>query len=115
MGALAQLRIVENGGGEGTSYCAVLFADFGATVQKIEPPAGDPLRKAAPLTPNGHSTWFAFLNFNKSSTALVPKDAGASSRLSKLVAACDILLDGRDIDAADCPEFDLPGIKQRNP
>ena len=77
--------------------------------------AGDPLRRAAPLTPKGHSAWFAFLNFNKSSVALDPNDAGASSRLAELIAACDILLDGRDIDAADCPAFDLAAIKQRHP
>ena len=113
MGALSHLRIVEIGSAAATSYCARLFADFGATVQKIEPPAGDPLRRAAPLTPKGHSAWFAFLNFNKSSVALDPNDAGASSRLTELIAACDILLDGRDIDAADCPAFDLAAVKQR--
>ena len=115
MGALSHLRIVEIGSAAATSYCARLFADFGATVQKIEPPAGDPLRKTAPLTPKGHSAWFAFLNFNKSSVVLDPGDAGASSRLSELIAACDILLDGRDIDVADCPAFDLADIRRRNP
>src|SRR3954454_11642801 len=115
MGALSHLRIVEIGSAAATSYCARLFADFGASVQKIEPPTGDPLRRTAPLTPQGHSAWFAFLNFNKSSIALASSDAGASSRLSELIAACDILLDGRDIDAADCPAFDLTAIKRRNP
>ncbi len=53
MGALSHLRIVETGSSAATSYCARLFADFGATVHKIEPPQGDPLRRAAPLTPAG--------------------------------------------------------------
>jgi crotonobetainyl-CoA:carnitine CoA-transferase CaiB-like acyl-CoA transferase len=115
MGALSHLRIVEIGSAAATSYCARLFADFGATVQKIEPPAGDPLRRAAPLTPKGHSAWFAFLNFNKSSVALDPNDPNATSRLTELIGACDILLDGRDVDAADCPAFDLAAVKQRHP
>ncbi|MBR1190268.1 CaiB/BaiF CoA-transferase family protein [Bradyrhizobium sp. AUGA SZCCT0160] len=115
MGALAHLRIVEIGSAAATSYCARLFADFGAMVQKIEPPTGDPLRRAAPLTPKGHSAWFAFLNFNKSSVALDSSNVDASSRLTELIAACDILLDGRDINVADCPAFDLAAIKQRNP
>ena len=101
MGALSHLRIVEIGSAAATSYCARLFADFGATVQKIEPPAGDPLRRAAPLTPKGNSAWFAFLNFNKSSIALDPNDPNASSRLAELIAGCDILLDGRDVDARE--------------
>jgi crotonobetainyl-CoA:carnitine CoA-transferase CaiB-like acyl-CoA transferase len=115
MGALSHLRIVEIGSAAATSYCARLFADFGATVQKVEPSEGDPLRRAAPLTPKGHSAWFAFLNFNKSSIALDPDDANAASLLSELIGHCDILIDGRDVDAAGCPSFDLAAIKQRHP
>ncbi len=115
MGALSHLRIVEIGSAAATSYCARLFADFGATVSKIEPPEGDPLRRAAPLTPKGQSAWFAFLNFNKSSIALDSKDANAASRLSELIERCDILIDGRDVDAANCPAVDIAAIKQRHP
>jgi crotonobetainyl-CoA:carnitine CoA-transferase CaiB-like acyl-CoA transferase len=115
MGALSHLRIIEIGSAAATSYCARLFADFGASVQKIEPPLGDPLRRTPPLTPGGNSAWFAFLNFNKSSVALDAGDASASSRLTELIGACDILLDGRDVDAADCPAFDLADIKRRHP
>src|SRR6202171_6816921 len=98
MGALSHLRIVEIGSAAATSYCARLFADFGATVSKIEPPQGDPLRRAAPLTPKGQSAWFAFLNFNKSSVALDPDDTGAPLRLMQLIGDCELLIDGRDID-----------------
>src|SRR5882757_1405068 len=115
MGALSHLRIVEIGSAAATSYCARLFADFGATVQKIEPSSGDPLRRTAPLTPKGQSAWFAFLNFNKSSIALDGRDPAAASHLAGLIGGCDILLDGRAVDAADCPEIDLAAIKQKNP
>jgi crotonobetainyl-CoA:carnitine CoA-transferase CaiB-like acyl-CoA transferase len=114
MEALSHLRVIEVGSSAATSYCARLFADFGATVQKVEPPDGDPLRRTAPLTPKGQSAWFAFLNFNKSSVALARDDASASQRLSELIGACDILIDGRDVDAADCPAFDLANIRQAN-
>jgi crotonobetainyl-CoA:carnitine CoA-transferase CaiB-like acyl-CoA transferase len=115
MGPLSHLRIVEVGSAAATSYCARLFADFGASVQKVEPPLGDPLRYTAPFTPKGQSAWFAFLNFNKSSVALDPNDVSASLRLTKLIGDCDILIDGRDIDDADCPAFDLAALKQSNP
>jgi len=115
MGALSHLRIVEIGSAAAASYCARLFADFGATVQKVEPPQGDPLRRTAPLTPKGQSAWFAFLNFNKSSIALDPDDKGASARLTELIGNCDVLIDGRDVDAADCPAFDLAALKRSNP
>src|SRR4051794_13552598 len=115
MGALSHLRVVEIGSAAAASYCARLFADFGATVQKVEPPQGDPLRCAAPLTPKGQSAWFAFLNFNKSSLVLDPVDAGASPRLSGLISNCDVLIDGREVDTADCPAFDLAALKQSHP
>ncbi|HYI29592.1 MAG TPA: CoA transferase [Bradyrhizobium sp.] len=115
MEALSHLRIVEIGSAAAASYCARLFADFGATVQKIEPSQGDPLRHAAPLTPKGQSAWFAFLNFNKSSIVLDRNDTGASARLAELIGNCDILIDGRDVDAADCPAFDLAVLRQKNP
>jgi crotonobetainyl-CoA:carnitine CoA-transferase CaiB-like acyl-CoA transferase len=115
MGALSHLRVVEIGSAAATSYCARLFADFGAAVSKVEPPHGDLLRHTAPLTPKGQSAWFAFLNFNKSSVALDPDDAGDVERLVELIGDCDILIDGRDIDAADCPAFNLAALKQGNP
>ena len=115
MGALSHLRIVEVGSSAATSYCARLFADFGATVDKIESPRGDPCRCAAPLTPGGHSAWFAFLNYNKSSVMLDRDDPKAASRLAELIGACDILIDGRDVDAAECPELDVGALRQRHP
>jgi crotonobetainyl-CoA:carnitine CoA-transferase CaiB-like acyl-CoA transferase len=115
MAALSHLRVVEIGSAAATSYCARLFADFGAAVAKVEPPDGDPLRTTAPLTPKGQSAWFAFLNFNKSSVALDPDDAGDVARLAELIGGCDILIDGRAIDAADCPAFDLAALKRNNP
>ncbi|WP_213290934.1 CoA transferase [Bradyrhizobium sp. sGM-13] len=115
MGILSHLRVVEIGSSAATSYCARLFADFGADVQKVEPPAGDPLRRSAPLTRSSQSAWFAFLNFNKSSTIIDAKDRDAVDRLADLIEGCDILIDGRDVDRADCPSIDVPAIRERRP
>ncbi|MFB6464042.1 CaiB/BaiF CoA-transferase family protein [Bradyrhizobium tunisiense] len=115
MEVLSNLRVVEIGSSAGTSYCARLFADFGADVHKIEPPGGEPLRFSAPLTPKGQSAWFAFLNFNKSSTTLDPGDPDATTRLASLIEDCDVLVDGRDVDPADCPSIDITAIRQRRP
>ncbi|MCP3392218.1 CoA transferase [Bradyrhizobium sp. CCGB12] len=115
MGVLSHLRVVEIGSSAATSFCARLFADFGADVQKVEPPAGDPLRRSAPLTSGGQSAWFAFLNFNKSSILMDAADPDAITRLTALIEDCDILLDGRDVDSAECPSVDLTAIRQRRP
>ncbi|QQN67168.1 CoA transferase [Bradyrhizobium diazoefficiens] len=115
MEALSRLRVVEIGSSAAVSYCGRLFADFGADVQKVEPPAGDPLRRSAPFTPSGYSAWFAFLNFNKSSVIINANEPDACIRLEKLIEDCDILVDGRDVDSADCPPIDVGSIRQRRP
>lgn len=115
MGALSHLRVIEIGSSAATCYCARLFADFGADVQKVEPPTGDPLRRSAPLTPGGQSAWFAFLNFNKSSIIVDGAGPDAITRLTALIEDCEILLDGRDVDSADCPSIDIAAIRQRRP
>ncbi|WFU14545.1 CoA transferase [Bradyrhizobium sp. CB3481] len=115
MGVLSHLRIVEIGSSAATSYCARLFADFGADVQKVEPQAGDPLRRSDPLTPGGQSAWFAFLNFNKSSVIIDATEPGTLARLTTLIESCDILIDGRAVDSAECPTVDIAAIQQRCP
>lgn len=115
MGVLSHLRVIEIGSSAATGYCARLFADFGADVQKVEPPAGDPLRRSAPLTPGGQSAWFAFLNFNKSSIIIDGAEPDAMTRLTALIEDCDILIDGREVDPADCPSLDIAAIRWRLP
>ncbi|MCP1909561.1 crotonobetainyl-CoA:carnitine CoA-transferase CaiB-like acyl-CoA transferase [Bradyrhizobium elkanii] len=115
MGVLSHLRIIEIGSSAATSFCARLFADFGADVQKIEPPLGDPLRLTAPFTPGGQSAWFAFLNVNKSSVSIDARSPDAITELTALIEECDILVDGRDVDNADCPPIDMATVRQRRP
>lgn len=109
------LSVVEIGSSPAGSYCARLFADCGAVVTKIEPVSGDPVRQTGPKTAAGHSAWFAFLNFNKSSLVLDAADPAAGAQLADLIANCDVLIDARAVDAAGCPAFDLAAAKAANP
>ncbi|WFU31345.1 CoA transferase [Bradyrhizobium brasilense] len=115
VGALSHLRVIEIGSSAATSYCARMFADFGADVQKVEPPAGDPLRRSAPFTLGGQSAWFAFLNFNKSSIIIDSAGPDAGTQLTALIENCDVLVDGRDVDSAGCPSIDIAAIRWRRP
>lgn len=84
---LAHLRVLEAGGGVALAYAGKLFADFGATVVKLEPPGGDPLRATPPCVETGQgpqSALFAWLNTNKRSMTRAPDAAGF-----------DLLLDAR--------------------
>lgn len=113
--SLSHLRVIEIGSSPAASYAARLFADFGAAVTKIEAPSGDPVRLTNPKTAQGHSAWFAFLNFNKSSVVLDASSPSATGELESLIRHCDVLLDARSVDAAGCPSVDLDAIKIANP
>src|SRR5262245_37633020 len=81
-----------------------IAADFGATVIKIEPPAGDPLRRAGPFIAGAdersESATFAFLNAGKRSLQIV--DAGRSRQILEGLAgrAQAVLTDDADLLAA---------------
>jgi crotonobetainyl-CoA:carnitine CoA-transferase CaiB-like acyl-CoA transferase len=75
-----------------TSLAAKIAADLGADVLKIEPPDGDPVRRAPPLLPQGGSALFQFLNTSKRSLVLdLESDTGRSSLL-RLLDKADICL-----------------------
>jgi crotonobetainyl-CoA:carnitine CoA-transferase CaiB-like acyl-CoA transferase len=78
---LAGLRVLELGSDVALAFAARLLADLGAEVLRPEPPGGDPLREAAPMTGAG-STLFTYLNHGK---ALVSGDIGALARQADLL------------------------------
>lgn len=82
-------------------FCAMLLADFGAIVTKIEPPEGDSLRQWPPLS-DGYSENFASLNRGKRSVVLNLKDPADRDRARALVLAADVLV-----------ENNRPGVMQR--
>lgn len=72
-------------------FCAMLLADLGADVPKVEPPDGDALRQWPPL-PSGFSENFVSLNRDKRSIVLdlkLPADVeSAASRIEQ----CDVVI-----------------------
>src|SRR6478752_3102281 len=75
-----------------TSLAGKIAADLGATVLKIEPPAGDPVRRAPPLLPQGESALFQFLNTSKRTLVLDLADAAGQIALGKLLDTADAVL-----------------------
>lgn len=82
-------------------FCAMLLADFGAEVVKIEPTEGDTLRQWPPLN-GGYSENFASLNRGKRSLVLNLKDPVDRDRARALVLESDVLV-----------ENNRPGVMQR--
>ena len=82
-------------------FCAMLLADLGADVIKVEPPEGDALRQWPPIT-DGFSENFASVNRNKRSVVLDLKDAESARVARALALDCDVVV-----------ENNRPGVMER--
>ena len=75
-----------------TSLAGKIAADLGADVLKIEPPGGDPVRRAPPFLPQGGSALFQFLNTSKRSLALDLRTDAGRAGLARLLDKADACL-----------------------
>src|SRR3954466_1777958 len=89
---LRGIRVAEFCSTAAGPFCAMLLADMGADVVKIEPPEGDALRQWPPIT-NGFSENFASVNRNKKSVALDLKDPESARIARNLILDCDVVVE----------------------
>ena len=75
-----------------TSLAGKIAADLGADVLKIEPPGGDPVRRAPPFLPQGGSALFQFLNTSKRSLMLDLETEPGRASLARLLDKADACL-----------------------
>ena len=98
--ALKGLRVLELQSNVTSGYIARQMGAMGAEVLKVEPPAGDPVRRRGPFvreTPHLEgSTLFLFLNIGKRAITLdTSKPTGRDIR-ARLIAGADIVVWGGD-------------------
>ncbi|MBI3784645.1 MAG: CoA transferase [Deltaproteobacteria bacterium] len=110
--ALAGLRVIDLSDASG-AYCGKLFADMGADVILIEPPAGSELRRQGPFWSNRSTTeqslMFAHDNTNKRSVVLDLDNSTARRQLRELMGSSDLVIEtfppghlaDRNLDYAD--------------
>jgi crotonobetainyl-CoA:carnitine CoA-transferase CaiB-like acyl-CoA transferase len=84
---LAGVRLVDFSMFVPGPFASAIFADLGAEVVKVEPPAGDPCRGYLPLQ-------FRTGNRNKRSLVLDLKRDGAKEVVARLAAQADIVVEG---------------------
>jgi len=99
-GALTDLKVLEFGNLVSAPYCGKLLADLGAEVIKIEEPGiGDEARKRGPFAQDipgvERSGLFAYLNTNKLSITLNPRNALGKALFEELVRGSDILVENQ--------------------
>ncbi|ETX00792.1 MAG: hypothetical protein ETSY1_09895 [Candidatus Entotheonella factor] len=64
---LVGATVLEIAGGDAGAYCAKLFADLGASVSRVEPASGDPMRSVRldPEEPATEGLYHSYLNAGK--------------------------------------------------
>lgn len=115
MQPLAALRVVEIGEMVAAPYASKLLADLGATVIKVESPAGDRARSYGPFpqtSPNDpeQSGLFLGLNTNKHTIVLDLDTAQGRTALRGLVGDADIVIHSLDPTQADQAGLDGPTL-----
>lgn len=93
--ALHGIRVVEISKTASGASCGLLLADAGATVTKVEPPAGDPARHSGPFVgPAGPDTSAPFLALNRNKESVVLDLASDEGRgaAADLLAQADVLV-----------------------
>jgi crotonobetainyl-CoA:carnitine CoA-transferase CaiB-like acyl-CoA transferase len=93
---LRGLRVIEIARGMAAAFAGKVLADLGATVLKVEPPAGDPLRHWGPF-PGGRpdpesSLLFAAVHAGKRSAVLDLESKPGQERLTEWASRADLLV-----------------------
>jgi crotonobetainyl-CoA:carnitine CoA-transferase CaiB-like acyl-CoA transferase len=113
------LNVLDLGQGISGPFCAKLFADLGARVVKVEPPAGEPSRRAGPF-PNDQpsletSGIFLALNTNKLGITLNLESVTGRELLLGLVEGADLLIENHPPSYLAGIGLGFSDLQARNP
>ena len=92
MSSLTGIKVVEFCEVAAGLFCAMLLADMGADVVKVERPVGDAMRSWPPLT-EGYSENFASINRNKRSIVLDMKSEQGIATARDLILNADVVIE----------------------
>jgi crotonobetainyl-CoA:carnitine CoA-transferase CaiB-like acyl-CoA transferase len=74
-------------------YASLTLGDLGASVFKIEPPAGDPMRLLGPVDEDGESAFYKVLNAGKTILRVNLKDPANQADIGALIRQADVLIE----------------------
>ncbi|BBX01384.1 CoA transferase [Mycolicibacterium moriokaense] len=99
------------------AYCTKLLADAGATVIKVEPPEGDPLRRwsasGAEIAPGGDGALFSFLACSKHSVVADPESD--LDYVNALLGSADAVVWSRGSNVAEHVVFTPAAVRSAHP
>jgi crotonobetainyl-CoA:carnitine CoA-transferase CaiB-like acyl-CoA transferase len=111
---LAGLTVVEIGQFIAAPYAALVLADLGARVVKVEPPSGDGIRRWGPH-PGGESAPFIAYNRNKESVVADISTAAGAERVRSMVAGADVLIENNRPGVLDRFGLDPETVRAEHP
>jgi len=116
---LEGLTVIELGERVAAPYCGRLFAESGADVIKVEPPAGDVTRRWGPFRGDRpdpeQSGLFHFLNAEKRSIVLDVESEAGREAFRDLVASADVLIESQRPKDLAAWGLDYDSLARRNP
>lgn len=116
MKALDGVRILDMTHVQSGPTCTQLLAWFGADVIKVERPGvGDATRGQLRDVPDVDSLYFTMLNSNKRSLTLNTKSDAGKTIFTKLIKACDVMVENFAPGALDRMGFSWERIQEINP
>src|SRR5215831_13434806 len=113
--ALERLKVVDLSSHLSGPYCAMLLADHGADVIKVERPDGGDEARGMPPFVGGESAPFMIWNRNKRSIVLDLKTSTGKSSLLRLIDAADVLIENFRPGTLDRLGLGWPQLAVRNP
>jgi crotonobetainyl-CoA:carnitine CoA-transferase CaiB-like acyl-CoA transferase len=108
---LAGIRVLDFGRFIAGPYCAMMLADFGADVIRIERREGGEDRPVGPIVESGEGGLFLSINRNKRGLTLDPAHPGGAQIVRRLVEQADIVIANLPLNVLQKLGLDYPALK----
>src|ERR1051326_2541124 len=111
-GLLDGIRVIDFGRFIAAPYCAMLLADFGADVIRVERREGGEDRRRGPVTASGEGGLFLNLNRNKRGITLDLAHPLAAPIIQRLIASADIAIVNLPLGIMQKLKLDYDSLQQ---
>ena len=110
-GPLEGIRVIDFGRFIAGPYCAMMLADFGAEVIRVERREGGEDRTVGPVTESGEGGLFLNVNRNKRGITLDPAHPLARQVITRLVGSADIVVVNLPLDVMKKLRLDYDSLR----
>ena len=110
-GPLCGIRVIDFGRFIAAPYCAMLMADMGADVIRVERREGGEDRYVGPVTESGEGGLFLNMNRNKRGITLDPANPLSEEIIRRLIRSADIAIVNLPLDVMKRLKLDYDSLR----